>query len=229
MQRRHELVPSEILGRPIHLWCYGHWGAPVLVFPTAAGMAHEWEVQGMESNVAEAWTRKENDARWRIQRHMAYERFVLQELVPFIRRDCNLPQVPIAVTGASLGGFYAAKFALKFSETFNWSLSLSGRYEMRGFTEGFDSPDVYFNNPLAFVPNLEGEHLERVRRHAHLVLVCGQGKWEEGCIEETRALGAVLDAKGISNETDIWGHDVSHDWHWWRRQAQYHLQRRFGG
>lgn len=247
MQRRHELVPSEVLDRPVHLWCYGHWGAPVLVFPTAAGMAHEWEVQSMvqtlaglinggriklycaESNVAEAWTRKENDAAWRIQRHILYERFVVQELVPFIRRDCHLPQGRIAATGASLGGFYAAKFALKFPEIFHWSLSLSGRYEMRGFTEGYDSPDVYFNNPLAFVPNLEGDHLERVRRQTHLVLVCGQGKWEEGCIEETRALGAVLDAKGISNETDIWGHDVSHDWQWWRRQAHYHLQRRFGG
>jgi esterase/lipase superfamily enzyme len=218
----------------------------VLVFPTAAGMAHEWEVQGMvkalegliyggriklycaESNVAEAWTRKENPAPWRIQRHKAYEQFVLRELVPFIRQDCHLHDAPIAVTGASLGGFYAAKFALKFSEIFHWALALSGRYELRGFTDGFDSPDVYFNNPLAFVPNLEGEHLEKVRRHTHLVLVCGQGKWEEGCIEETRALGAVLNSKGISNETDIWGHDVSHDWHWWRRQATYHLHRRFG-
>lgn len=231
----------------MHLWCYGHWGMPLLVFPTAAGMAHEWEVQGMvealaplinsgqmklyciESNVAEAWTRRESHPAWRIQRHMVFERYVIEELVPWIRHDCLSPHIRIGVSGASLGGFYAANFALKFPEVFHWSLSLSGRYEMRGFTDGFDNTDVYFNNPLAYVANLEGEHLERVQRHSRLVLVCGQGQWEEGCIEETRALGALLDHKGIPNQTDIWGHDVSHDWHWWRRQAQFHLHRTFGG
>ncbi len=231
----------------MHLWCYGHWGMPLLVFPTAAGMAHEWEVQGMvealaplidsgqlklyciESNVAEAWTRRENHPAWRIQRHMVFERYVVEELVPWIRHDCLSPHIRIGVTGASLGGFYAANFVLKFPEIFHWSLSLSGRYEMRGFTDGFDNTDVYFNNPLAYVAKLEGEHLDRVQRQTHLVLVCGQGQWEEGCIEETRALGAMLDHKGISNHTDIWGQDVSHDWHWWRRQAQFHLQRAYGG
>ena len=40
MRKAHELVPSRHMDRPIHLWRYGEWGAPLLVFPTAAGMAH---------------------------------------------------------------------------------------------------------------------------------------------------------------------------------------------
>ena len=39
----------------------------------------------VESNVAEAWTRKDSDPKWRIQRHQAYERFLSDELIPFIR------------------------------------------------------------------------------------------------------------------------------------------------
>ena len=62
---------------------------------------------------------------------------------------------------------------------------------------------------MAYVPNLEGEHLTRVRDNTHLTLVCGQGQWEEGCIEETQAFANVLEAKGISHYRDIWGHDVS--------------------
>lgn len=246
MLRRHELIPSAAMERRINVWCYGHWGLPVVVMPTAAGMAHEWEVQGMvealadlidggkiklyctESNVAEAWTRREAHAGWRIQRHSAFERYVVEDLVGFVRRDCHTAQMRVAVTGASLGGFYAANFALKFPELFHWALCMSGRYEMRHFTDGFDSLDVYFNNPLAYVANLAGDHLERVQRHTHIVLVCGQGKWEEGCIEETQALGALLQAKGISHQTDLWGYDVSHDWQWWQRQARYHLGRVFG-
>lgn len=246
MRKRHERIESGSMGRKVHVWCYGHWGAPVVAFPTAAGFAHEWDRQGMvevlaplieggkvklycpESNVSEAWTRRENDPKWRMERHLAYERFVLDDLVPFVRQDCVSPHIRVAATGASLGAFYAANFALKQPEVFHYALCMSGRYQMAHFLDGFQSPDVYFNNPLAFVPNLQGDALERVRRHTHLTLVCGQGKWEEGCIEETHALAALLEAKGISHTRDIWGRDVSHDWIWWMRQALFHLNRTFG-
>ena len=91
--------------------------------------------------------------------------------------------------------------------------------------DGKNSPDVYFNNPLAFVSNLEGEPLERIRGNTHLVLVCGRGRWEEGNIEETNALADVLQAKGISHERDIWGPEVSHQWPWWQKQARHHIGR----
>ncbi len=246
MQRVHELVPSEAMGRPMHLWRYGHWGQPLLVFPSAAGFAHEWEVHGMiealapsidagrlklyctESNVAEAFTRRESAPAWRIQRHMAFERYVVGELVAFIRADCRAEGIPVAATGCSLGAYYAANCALKHPETFRWALCMSGRYDIRHFLDGLSNADVYFNNPLAYAAGLSGEALERVRRSTELVLVCGQGQWEEGCIEETQALGDLLAAKGIPCHKDLWGHDVSHDWTWWRRQALHHLGGRFG-
>jgi esterase/lipase superfamily enzyme len=247
MKRRHELIPSQSLGRPVHLWCYGHWGWPVLVFPSAAGMAHEWDAQGMvevlgdlieggkiklyctESNVAEAWTQRHHHPAWRIQRHRAFEAYVTHELIPWIRHDCASPEMRLATAGCSLGGFYAANFALKFPELFHWALCMSGRYDITHFTDGFQNLDVYFNNPMAYVANLDGEALGRVRSLAHLVLVCGQGPWEEGCIEETHQLANLLQAKGISHQRDIWGHDVAHDWNWWRRQARYHLLKAVGG
>jgi len=241
MKRKHELVPSQEMGRRVHLWCYGHYGPPLLVFPSAAGMAHEWDAHGMvealgdfidqgrmklyctESNVAEAWTRRETDPAWRIQRHQAFEAYVVRELTPYIREDCKSPEIPIAVAGTSLGAFYSANFALKYPEIFRYALCLSGRYDISWLTDGYHSDEIYYNNPMAYVPHLEGEALERVREHAHLVLVCGRGKWEDGNIEDTDALANVLEAKGISHQRDLWGHDVSHQWDWWKRQARHHL------
>lgn len=246
MQGQHDLVPSQAMGRQMHLWRYGHFGPPLLVFPSASGMAHEWEANGMldavadligagrlkvyctESNVAEAWTRRDSDPAWRITRHQAFERYVAEELAPRIRADCRTADIPIAVSGTSLGAYYAANFALKHSRLFRWALCLSGRYDVSWLTDGFSSQDVYFNNPMAYLPNLDGHHLEEVRRHAHLVLVCGQGKWEDGNVEETRSFASLLASKGIRHEADLWGGDVSHEWVWWRRQARYHLLRRFG-
>ena len=250
MRRRHELIPSRFMGRRMNVWCYGHWGAPLLVVPSAAGFAHEWDAQGMlealgslvtgarlklycpESNVSESWTSKEASAEEKVNRYKPYERFVVEELVPWIRQDCGSKStgssnIRVAVSGASLGGYYAANFALKFPEIFHYALCLSGRYDITEFTDGQSNADIYFNNPLAYVPNLNGEFLERVRRNTHLALVCGQGPYEEGCIEETIALANVLSAKGISHERDIWGHDVSHNWVWWQRQARLHLTKTF--
>jgi esterase/lipase superfamily enzyme len=245
MFRKHEMIPSEAMGRRVHMWRYGQFGMPVLVFPSASGMAHEWDSHGMvevladlvnggkiklytvESNVAEAWTRKENDPAWRIGRHLAYEKFVAHELVPWIRNDCRSANIPIATTGTSLGGFYACNFGLKFPQFFNYALCLSSRYEMRDFAGGNDSLDFYYNNPMAYVPNLNGSNLEAVREAVHFVLVCGQGKWEDGNIEEAQQFAGILSAKEISHQLDLWGHDVAHEWPWWRRQVRLHLAQRF--
>ena len=245
IRSRHLMLPSSGMGRSVHVWCFGHYGHPVVVFPSAAGFAHEWQAQGMvealepmiqagriklycpESNVAEAWTRSEGEPTWRIGRHLAYEQFILDTLVPFVREDCHQPNGRMAVAGCSLGAMYAANFALKYPSIFHYALCMSGRYEARHFMNGFDNSDVYLNNPLAYIPNMHGNHLQEVRANTHLSLVCGQGRWEEGCIDETRALGAWLERKGIPSWTDIWGRDVSHQWPWWKRQVVYHFRQTF--
>lgn len=246
MFRQHDLLPGEAYGRPVHLWRFGHFGAPVIVFPSAGGMAHEWDAHGLvdaladlidggriklyctESNVAEAWTRKDGDPAWRMARHAAFERYVLEELVPFVRDDCRSPTIPVAAAGTSLGATYAANFALKHPETFRSALCMSGRYDLTEFVPGYGGADLYFNSPLAYVPNLDGAALDRVRDHTCLTVVCGRGRWEDGNIEEAEALGRILAAKDIPHELDMWGFDVDHGWEWWRRQARLHLGRMFG-
>lgn len=245
MNGHHHMLPAPALGRHLHMWTYGHYGAPILVIPTAAGFAHEWQHHGMiaalsplieagkiklycpESNVAEAWTREENPPWWRIRRHMAYERCVMETVVPFIYEDCQTPGIPINITGASLGAMFAALFALKFPETFPWALCMSGRYLATPFMNGFINDDVYFNSPLHFVPNLHGEALDKARR-THLTLVCGQGAFEGRCITETIELAQACAEKSIPHDLNLWGHDVSHQWPWWRRQATHYLGERFG-
>ncbi|PCC70417.1 Esterase/lipase superfamily enzyme [Nannocystis exedens] len=246
MHARHLMLESPAMGRKVHLWCYGHYGPPVIVFPSAAGFAHEWDRHGMfevlgpliragkvkfycpESNVSQVWTDKESSIAARMQRHRAYEGFILDTLVPFIREDCRWEGAPMTAVGCSLGGTYAALFALKYPETFRRVLCMSGRYLTTELTGKHNDSDLYFNNPLAFVPGLRGEPLERLRRNTHLTLVCGRGAYEEGCIEETIALGQLLKEKDIPSVTDIWGRESRHDWDWWQRQVVVHLPRLLG-
>ena len=86
---------------------------------------------------------------------------------------------------------------------------------------------MYFNNPMDSVAGLHGDHLAWLRERVSLLLVCGQGQWEDttGALESTRAFAQLLAEKGLRHELDLWGHDVPHDWPSWRRQLAHHLDR----
>lgn len=244
MSARHLLLDSPAMGRGVHLWCFGEVGRPLVVFPSNAGVAHEWQQSGMidalapllaerrikvycpETNVSRSFSGRGSVDK-RMAQHRAYERFVLDTLVPFIRRDCRSPEATMTATGCSVGALYASLFALKHSETFPRALCLSGRYRASGFFHGASNEELYFNDPLAFVPGLEGAALERVRRHAHLTLVVGRGAHESRCIPETQEFGSWLRRKEIPHHLALWGHDSRHDYDWWRKQARHYLGQMF--
>ncbi len=151
-------------------------------------------------------------------------------MVPFIRDD-SAGDAEIAVTGVSFGAYHAANFALRHADLFPLAICQSGVYDVSvvggGQQENPRGDAVYFNNPADYVSNLEGDHLDWLRGRVNLLLIAGQGQWEDttGALESTRRFGAQLGEKGISYEVDVWGHDVPHDWPSWRAQIAHHLPR----
>ena len=148
-------------------------------------------------------------------------------MVPWIHADCGGPQ-DIATLGVSLGAFHAVNFALRRADAFPLALGLSGNYDPASWDGwGERGEAAYFNNPLDYLEHMGGEHLDWLRERVSLLLVCGQGQWEDttGSLESTKRLAGVLGSKGIRHELDLWGHDVPHDWPSWRRQLAHHLPR----
>jgi len=244
MSARHRLLESPDLGRRVHVWTFGEIGRPLIVFPSNAGVAHEWKHGGMidalspllaagrikiycpETNVSKSFS-GEGSVGHRMAHHLAYERFVLNTLVPFIREECQMPHVRMVAAGCSVGALYSSIFALKHPEIFKQALCLSGRYRTSWFFDGQSNEDLYFNDPFAFLPNLHGSGLDRVRRHAHLTLVVGRGANEGGCMPETVEFGTLLRQKGIPHHLAVWGHDASHTYPWWQKQARHYLSQMF--
>jgi esterase/lipase superfamily enzyme len=82
--------------------------------------------------------------------------------------------------------------------------------------------DVYFNNPIDYLPNLNDDYyLPRLRKAVTIVLVTGQGAYESP--ERSVQMAEILRSKGIPCILDLWGHDVSHDWEWWRKMLDHYL------
>jgi esterase/lipase superfamily enzyme len=222
---------------------YGHWGRPVVAFPSENGRPFDWEERGMVDALrwlleagrlklycapsfdSESWTRHDLPLEERAHRHGVYETWVLTRLVPFVQADAHTHE--LLATGASFGAYHAANFCLKRADLFPLAICLSGVYDVSVQGWGGRGDAVYFSNPMDYVANLHGDHLEWLRSQASLLLVCGQGQWEDttGALESTRRFGALLAEKGIRREVDLWGHDVPHDWPSWRRQIAHHLPR----
>jgi esterase/lipase superfamily enzyme len=243
---REELLrlPGGPVGRPMWMWRYGHYGLPVVAFPTAGGYAHEWQERGMvaalrplieagriklycpETNVAEAWVHGTAPPGERAELHGAYERWVLEHLVPWIREDCRTPDIRMIAVGASMGAIYAANMTLGHPEVFSTGICLSGRYELGTFTESSPDPRVWGCNPMTWHERIDEERLARIRHHAQLVLVCGQGAFESNCLRETLTFSQRLRGRGVPHQLDVWGREVAHEWPWWHRQVRHHLERR---
>jgi esterase/lipase superfamily enzyme len=244
MRREHVELPP--IGPASTLIAYGSWGRPVLVFPSEQGRAWDFESNGMVDAVAElvdggrvklycvdsadaaTWSDHSLPLEERARRHDDYERWVLDTVVPWISADCDGAD-EIVTVGCSLGAYHAANIALKHADTFPLALCFSGSYDPSQWNGwGERGLAAYFDNPMDYVPNLGGDHLEWLRSQVSLLLVVGQGAWEEHptrSLPSTRAFADVLTGQGIAHELDVWGYDVPHDWPSWRRQLAHHLPR----
>ncbi len=232
--------PSLSLKMPIV--GYGDRGRPLLLFPTAAADFLENErfflIQAIEPLIASgrvrvfsiesinrlAWMDRHLPVHEQARRQALYSRYVEEEVVPYIRAVCRDASMRVATTGASFGAFHAANVFFRRPDLFDTLIAMSGFYDLGpGYLEGYSDDNCYFNNPASFIPGLHGHHLHLLQHECRAVVVTGQGAWEKP--EASYKLAELCAAKGIPCHLDVWGHDVNHDWPWWRRMLPYWLDR----
>lgn len=225
---------------------HGHFGRPVIVFPTEGGGATEAEDNGLVGAVADlldagrvklycvdsfdagTWSDRAAPTEERAQRHAAYEAWLFDHVLPWVSADSGGAH-EFVTAGCSLGAYHAANLALKRADVFPLALCFSGNYDPTTWN-GWGEPGeaTYFNNPFQYVAGMGGDHLEWLRRQVSLLLVVGRGAFEvspTAALPSTRAFADLLASKGIRHELDVWGDDVPHDWSSWQRQFAHHLPR----
>ncbi|MPZ54769.1 MAG: esterase [Acidimicrobiia bacterium] len=242
MQIREHTI--ETASGPGKMLVFGHWGQPLLAFPSEAGNIRDWEWNGMIGAVSdlveagrvkiyavpsfdsESWSKTDIPTEERARRHGPYEDWIMHGAVPFIFEDQG-GETGITVAGPSLGAVHAANFCLKHGHYFSRAICLSGMYDVASLGWGEYGDAAYFNDPLAYVANLEGDHLSWLRGQISMILVVGSGQWEDttGANESTHRFGALLAEKAIPHEMDVWDHNWPHDWPSWRAQIAHHLPR----
>lgn len=222
---------SPTLSRDIEMLVFGHAGYPVIVFPSTMGRYHEskdfklidsakWFIdQGMiqiycpDSIDKDSWYNKGIHPADRVKNHIWYDKFIMEEVVNSIRHEKGLAKVCVA--GASFGGFHAANFAFRHPEVVSHMFSMSGAFSVDSFMDGHHDDNVYFNNPVDYMPGNNHPDLWQMK------IVLGVGEWDI-CLDANNRMHEILNQKGIEHWYDVrkW---AEHDWPLWRDMFPHYL------
>jgi len=211
---------SENLSLDIEMLVFGHWGLPVIVFPTTKGKYFEskdFKLIDSVSHLIEAGKVKiycpdsvdayslYNQAippAERMKNHIWYDKMILEEVVGAILQDSDLKKVGVA--GASFGGYHASNFAFRHPEVVSHLFGMSAAFDIKDQMDGHYDDDVYFNNPVDFLPDASNEHLWKMS------IVLGTGEFDI-CKDANYQMSEILTKKGINHWLDE-RKGAHHDW-----------------
>jgi len=229
---------SPQIEQNVQLVRWGHFGTPVLLFPTAGGDAEEVErfhligalaplldagrikVFSTDSVAGKAWISGQHSGEYCSKLQNLFDAFIHKEVATAIRNDCESESIEIIAAGASIGAFNAVATVCRHPESFKLAVAMSGTFDLSKYLEGRFNQDFYFSSPLHYLPKLEGESLELLRTRL-ILLPSGEGDYED--ISESWRMAKVLGAKQVPNRVDSWGADYHHNWVTWREMLPKYL------
>ncbi|NJC27717.1 alpha/beta hydrolase-fold protein [Neolewinella antarctica] len=222
MQETYTEFYSHHLGHNVKMLTFGTKGYPLVIFPTTLGSYSEAKDRGMVETLR--WFVERgflqvfcpdsiNNYSWyakihpkhKVERHLQYDRFLAEEFIPQIRWNTGTGRV--ACCGISFGGFSAANFAFRHPEMVSHLICLSGAFSIKSFLHGYYDDNVYFNNPVDFIPNANNPYLWDMK------IILGTSNWDI-CLDNNLKFSEILRAKQIPHWLDVLG-DVEHDWPLW--------------
>lgn len=242
MNREYHKQWSVSLQRDMELLVFGSAGAKVLIFPTRNGRFYEYENLGLikclEDKIEQGHLQlfcvdsvdhESLYCRWahpinRIQRHIAFENYVVHDVLPFMANR-NPHECTIA-HGLSLGAYHAANIAFRHPHLFKKLVACSGRFDLtlnvenfNDLFDGFYNEDIYFHTPNHFLPNLDCPWRLSKLKEMEITLVIGK---EDPFLHNNQHLSAILQEKGIQHQLLVWD-DRAHSGYYWRRMAKLYI------
>ena len=226
----------------MELLIFGTAGPRLLVFPSRKARFYEYEDHGMIHSLRhhieagkvqvvcvdgvdeESLYCFEKTPEERIERHLQYERYVLEEVLP-LSEKMN-PHAPLIAHGCSLGAYHATTIALRHPQYFERVLAFSGRFDLTlhaahyySLFHGFYSDALRDIVPSHFVPLLEDRKKIKAIRRVHFTFVVGD---EDPFYENNVELCHAMTTKKIGHELHSWCGNA-HRFRYWRQMIRIYM------
>lgn len=230
---------TQRLPEPARVARWGHFGTPVLLFPTAGGDYEEIErfhlvrvlgdlveagrikIYSVDSVAGKTWLQGTHSAEYCSRVQNLFDGYIYHEVLPLIRKDCNQNDIEVIAAGASIGAFNAVASICRHPDAFRLAIAMSGTFDLSKYLDGRFNQDFYFSSPLHYLPGLDdGPQLAQLRKR-FVVIPTGEGDYEDP--GESWRIANVLGAKRVPNRVDLWGKDRHHNWVTWREMLPKYL------
>lgn len=231
MERELKEWFSPALARTMPVARFGHYGKPLILFPTGGGdyLEHErflmiralsplidagrLKVYLVGNINREGWINSEAEPAHKTWLQARFSQYLVEELLPWIKQDCGGTDQKFAVAGMSLGAYNAANLACKHPEWVDLVVTMSGTFNLKKWLGQHHDEDFYYNHPHDFLHGLVGANLEKLQQ-VYFLLAVGLGPWDNP--SNSLRFARLLKKKGIPHRVEIWGEDADHDWPTWR-------------
>jgi esterase/lipase superfamily enzyme len=220
---------TACLPQPARMARWGHFGTPVVLFPTAGGDFEEIErfqlvaalgelidggrikVYSVDGVAVRAWLAANTSPQECVSLQERYDSFLYKDVLQRIRLDCQDDRIEPILVGASLGAAAAVSTLCRHPDSFRVAIGVSGIYA--GFYEFERSCGRSSHDETAYLATLAGPQLEQLRQRA-IILGSGAGDYENPA--DSKRLADALGSRGISCRLDLWGPTRDHTWSTWR-------------
>lgn len=242
MERAYHKWFSNSLQRDMELLVFGHAGRAILFFPTRTARFYDYEDWGVVGGVrerlnkgelmlfcvdsidAESFYNKEVGPSQRINRHLQYEEYILNEVVPFMQQQPGTTEVQVA--GCSMGAFHAMNISLRHPQVFTKVTSMSGRYDLSmqlenydDLFDGFRNQQIYLNTPQHYMADLENYARLKALQQMEVIIAIGK---EDPFFESNLQFSQILHEKHIDHSFYEWEGNA-HLPRFWRQMVQLYL------
>ena len=239
MERVYHKWYSSNLEKEMELLVFGYAGAKVLFFPPRMGRFYDYEnwkiVASLEEKInkgelqlycvdsvdLESFYNSFRHPGYRIYRHIQYEKYVLEEVLP-LANTLN-PNPNIISAGCSLGAYHAINIAMRHPKLFCKVIGMSGRYDLtkskgyfKDLLSGYHNDFVYFNMPNQYLKNLTDSLLVEALKKMDIILAIGK---EDSFLESNYVLKNILEEKEIGYKLYEWDEEA-HKARYWRKMVQ---------
>ena len=244
MERTLDSWHSPNLGKEMPIVSYGFDGPAFLMFPSAAADYLEYErfylidsikhhletgrirTFSINSINSDSWLNDQVEPREKAIRHQHYNRYITEEVYPFIKQKISGNNPLIYTAGVSFGALHAMNTLLRRPDMFDGVIGMSGVYDLKEYSKGYFDDDVYFNSPMDYLPNLTDENvLNQLRNNKKIYIYTGSGDYEDP--SGSWKMAEQLGKKNIPNFVECWDETWKHDWPTWRAMLPQAIEKYF--
>lgn len=153
----------------------------------------------------------------RAWRHIQYENYLLDEVLPLVYKINSTPY--LITTGASFGAYHAMNFALRHPDLTNRVIAMSGMYNIERWLGDYRDDNTYYNCPCLYLPNEYEESRLNWLRQLDIIMAIGH---DDPNVVNNRWFSSVLWGKGVWHALRVWD-GWAHDWPWWRQMIRLYV------